>query len=44
MEACSEIRAVNAVVPAAFGVVDVLAFRAVEFHEAGVGDVVLAHW
>lgn len=43
MEGGAEVGAVDAVVARGLGVVDVLALGAVEFHVAGVGDVVLAH-
>lgn len=43
VEGGAEVCAVDAVVPTAFGVVDVFAFGAVEFYVAGVCYVVLAH-
>lgn len=43
-EASAEVGAVDAVVARGFGVVDVLAFGAVEFHGRGGGNVVLPAW
>ena len=42
MEGGAEVRAIDAIVAGGFRVVQVLAFRAVEFHVRGVRDVVLA--
>ena len=42
MEGGAEVSTVEAAVAGGFGVVEVLAFRAVEFYVRGVGDVVLA--